>query len=637
VLAYLLKRLLAMVPTLLGITFVTFLIVNLAPGDPVATAFGSDSGGGPSAEGGGAEQDRLADAIKAKKKLLGMVTEDRTLHVWVPPASGEDLRPMEQTERVGEFVGWARSLDMAGDSLAVGSDTGELLRMGLDGEVQQTLAGHDDPIWVVRLAADGRLLSSDTGGAIKLWSPDGAELAVRPATGRPVRSLRFHPDGTRAYVASEDGSIVELSLPELIEVRRFEGHVSGVYSLALDQAGTTLWSGGYDRTLREWSLESGSLTRERDGMGAAINDLALSTDGKTLAAASDDRRIRLVSLDDFDAKAAELTGHFKPVTRVAWLGSRLVSGSVDQTVRVWDTRAGTEVFRSNQEVGRVNGLVVSGDTLVTASNGWVEVPVPLRYLRWLGRILTLDFDRSFIDDQPVMDKIAKALPITVGLNIIALTLIYLISIPLGVYAAVKRGSLFDHVSSVILFILYSIPNFWLATLLIMFFSSRQNFDWFPSVGLISDNSENLSSLQYLWDGFMHLVLPITVMVYAGFASLSRYARTSLLETIGEDYIRTARAKGLSEKVVVIKHAFRNSLITIVTLIGNLLPAMIGGSVIVEYIFSINGMGKLGFDAILARDYPLIMAITTFSAFLTLVGILVSDLLYTVVDPRVTAD
>ena len=182
-LAYLLKRLLAMVPTLLGITFVTFLIVNLAPGDPVATAFGSDSGGGPSAEGGGAEQDRLADAIKAKKKLLGMVTEDRTLHVWVPPASGEDLRPMEQTERVGEFVGWARSLDMAGDSLAVGSDTGELLRMGLDGEVQQTLAGHDDPIWVVRLAADGRLLSSDTGGAIKLWSSDGAELAV--AAGAP--------------------------------------------------------------------------------------------------------------------------------------------------------------------------------------------------------------------------------------------------------------------------------------------------------------------------------------------------------------------------------------------------------------------------------------------------------------------
>ena len=126
-----------------------------------------------------------------------------------------------------------------------------------------------------------------------------------------------------------------------------------------------------------------------------------------------------------------------------------------------------------------------------------------------------------------------------------------------------------------------------------------------------------------------------VLTYGGFASLSRYARTSLLETIQQDYVRTARAKGLSERVVIYKHALRNSLIAIVTLVGTLLPAMIGGSVIVEYIFSIRGMGMLAFEAILQRDYPVVMAITTFSALLTLMGVLVSDVLYTVVDPRIT--
>jgi peptide/nickel transport system permease protein len=249
----------------------------------------------------------------------------------------------------------------------------------------------------------------------------------------------------------------------------------------------------------------------------------------------------------------------------------------------------------------------------------------------------LDFDRSFSDDRLVMDKIKEAIPVTMGLNLLTILIIYAVSVPLGIFAAVRRGSWFDHVSSFLLFLLYSVPNFWLATLLILTFSSKTNWDILPSVGLSGDHPENLSYLSYLWDRITHLVLPISVMVYGGFASLSRYTRTSLLETIQQDYVRTARAKGLSETVVVLKHAFRNSLITIVTLIGNLLPALIGGSVIVEYIFSIDGMGRLGFDAILSRDYPVIMATTTMSAVLTLFGILLSDILYTLVDPRVSHD
>jgi peptide/nickel transport system permease protein len=316
--------------------------------------------------------------------------------------------------------------------------------------------------------------------------------------------------------------------------------------------------------------------------------------------------------------------------------SRIFSGSRDETVRVWDTTTGKQLAQSLDSTGRIRDLDVAADgRLLSSADSWSTVPVHRRYLSWLLRIMRFDFDRSFVDDQPVINKIKKALPITIGLNFLSLIVVYTLAIPLGVLAAVKRNSTFDHISSLLVFTLYSIPSFWLATLLIMMFSSRQALDILPSVGLHGDAPWDMSYLEWLWDFVKHLLMPVLVMSYGGLASLSRYARTSMLETIGEDYIRTARAKGLDESIVVWKHAFRNSLITIVTLLGNLLPALIGGSVIVEYIFSINGMGRLGFDAILARDYPVIMAITTFSALLTLVGILVSDILYSIVDPRVT--
>jgi len=200
---------------------------------------------------------------------------------------------------------------------------------------------------------------------------------------------------------------------------------------------------------------------------------------------------------------------------------------------------------------------------------------------------------------------------------------------------VRRGTFFDTSTSFVLFLLYSLPSFWLATLLIMGFSSKRNFDWFDCVGLHAANQSDLSFFAWLRDFGSHLVLPMIALVYGSFASLSRYVRTTMLDTISQDYVRTARAKGLSERVVIYRHALRNAMVTIVTLVASLLPAMIGGSVIIESIFSINGMGLLSFEAILTRDYPVIMATTTMSAFLTLLGVLVSDILYVVVDPRIT--
>jgi peptide/nickel transport system permease protein len=265
----------------------------------------------------------------------------------------------------------------------------------------------------------------------------------------------------------------------------------------------------------------------------------------------------------------------------------------------------------------------------------LDKPLLVRYGIWLKQIATLNFGNSYKDHRPVMEKIWEAMPITLQISLLSIFLSYLIAIPMGVYSAVKQDSAVDRVSTVALFVLYSLPNFWVATLLIVYLGGGDYLDLFPIDGANSFDADPWPFWRWLSDRIWHLVLPVACLTYGGLASLSRYMRAGMIEVIRQDYILTARAKGLSEKIVVFKHAFRNSVIPIVTFLAFLLPAMIGGSVIVESIFSIPGMGKLGFEAVLSRDYPVIMAIATISALLTLVGILLSDILYVLVDPRIS--
>ena len=259
----------------------------------------------------------------------------------------------------------------------------------------------------------------------------------------------------------------------------------------------------------------------------------------------------------------------------------------------------------------------------------------IQYWNWLKRFAKLDFGESFKDHRRVIIKIKEALPITLTLNLIETLIIYLISVPMGVYSALRRDSVVDKIVMVNLFILYSLPTFWVATILMMLFSSVDGFNWFPMVGYMSDGAEVLPWYRWLLDVGWHLVLPVACMVYGGFAFISRFSRANFLEVIRQDFIRTAKAKGVPRETIIWKHAFRNSLIPLVTLMGTLLPALLGGSVIIEQIFSIPGMGKLGFESVLARDYPTIMAILSIEALLTLIGLLFSDLLYVWVDPRIS--
>jgi peptide/nickel transport system permease protein len=266
----------------------------------------------------------------------------------------------------------------------------------------------------------------------------------------------------------------------------------------------------------------------------------------------------------------------------------------------------------------------------------LDKPLHVQYVVWLGKLVTLKFGESFKDQQPVIDKIARRLPVTILLNVLSIALIYLVAVPLGIYSATHPYTFMDRLMTVGAFVLFSLPTFWVAILAIVFLGGGDFYDVFPPGGLhATDYSASWPLLDRTWDLGTHLFLPVVILSYGGFAELSRFMRGSLLETLTQNYILTARAKGLSERVVVYKHALRNSLVPMVTILAGILPSLIGGSVIVESIFSIPGIGQLGFQAVLARDYPVIMAVFTMGALVTLVSILLSDILLTVVDPRVT--
>lgn len=259
-----------------------------------------------------------------------------------------------------------------------------------------------------------------------------------------------------------------------------------------------------------------------------------------------------------------------------------------------------------------------------------------RFAKYWWNLLHLDFGVSHVDKEPVIGKIVSKLKYSLSLSVPAVIIAYIISVPLGVFSAVRQNTLYDRLIAMILFMLYSLPSFFVATMLLIFFSKGGDYlHIFPTSGYQTPDYMNRTTLGQIRDILWHLVLPLISLTYASFASLSRYARSGMLEVIRSDYVRTARAKGLSESVVIIKHALRNGIIPIVTLLGTILPVLIGGSVIIEYIFGIPGMGLLTYTSILTRDYNVIMGVELIAAILVLVGVLISDILYAVVDPRVS--
>ncbi|MFN3561498.1 MAG: ABC transporter permease [Chloroherpetonaceae bacterium] len=259
-------------------------------------------------------------------------------------------------------------------------------------------------------------------------------------------------------------------------------------------------------------------------------------------------------------------------------------------------------------------------------------PLIIQYFKWLGNILQGDFGRSFSRHQPVFDVILDAVPITVSLALIGITMQFIFGILLGVISAVKQGTKLDRTLTVSALFIYSMPEFWLSLMLIILFSLK--LGWFPASNLNSIGADSLGTFEFILDRLHHLVLPIFVLSLGGIAGLARYVRGQMLEVIRQDYIRTARAKGLNEKIVIFKHALRNALLPVVTILGGSLPALFSGALFIEVIFAIPGMGRIAVEAVFARDYPLIIANTFISGTLIVLGNLLADVLYGIVDPRI---
>ena len=267
----------------------------------------------------------------------------------------------------------------------------------------------------------------------------------------------------------------------------------------------------------------------------------------------------------------------------------------------------------------------------------LDEPIYVQYWEWVKNVATLDFGSEFFQPNvQVSDELWRRLKITVPLSLIATLLSYLIALPLGIYSAVKRGSLGDKLITFGLFLLYSLPTFWAGLMLILAFGAT-GLEWFPVIGLHGKDAASMTTWQYVMDTIWHGVLPVATLTYGGVAYLSRQMRVGMLETIQQDYIRTARAKGLDRRKIIFKHALRNSVIPVITVFASILPILIGGSVLVETIFNIPGMGLYAFEGLVMRDYNIIMATVTFSAFMTLLGFLLSDILYAIVDPRIAYD
>lgn len=262
----------------------------------------------------------------------------------------------------------------------------------------------------------------------------------------------------------------------------------------------------------------------------------------------------------------------------------------------------------------------------------LDKPILAQYGWWLRGIITLDFGTSFIDHRPVIKRIAEKLPNTFVLNLMAFLVAAVIGVPIGLWSAARSGRPVERASAVAFFLLYSLPSFWVALLLMQLFAVR--FHLLPLFGMTSDDYLDLSATSKLADRARHLILPVVTLAYAQLAIYARFSKSALTEVIRQDYITTARAKGATSGAVIWHHALRNALIPLITLLGLTLPYLVSGSVIVEQIFQWDGIGRLYFDAIMARDYPTILGLSVATAVATLVASLLADVFYAAADPRI---
>jgi peptide/nickel transport system permease protein len=598
--SYLVRRLLIMIPTLFGVTIVSFCIMQLAPGDPLLTTVGGGTAGASS-------QTREAYLIqkrdlKLDKPLLLNFRYFRDYSQEIPLAS--QYMAMSREEILAELPSLmkakpgseaARRRDFLRDTAkSIGAkDFDERLR---DPQKHVRLARAIEAYVPIYLENIG---SYAVPAAINLLKSEDTNLKTKIGTIRALNSMVVE---SFVYTYSSDPS--EAETPAVVATWK-------------------TW----------WERSKGDYTETNDERRQEVRQMV-----GVMAEASRSELVDL--LDEFyegdvpylaEILLGESELKEKLISSVGLL--KLVGRPLRTDValdadagRVADVAANWLMYYEPRQAEFEPAL---------GSKLWYIV-ADTQYAHMVWRLATFNFGRSTIRTrEPVAGRIWAAVKASAPLYLLAQVMIYLVAVPLGVICAVNRAGWADRGISFMLFLLYSIPAYVAGMLFLLFFAYGEFWSLFPMKGLHSSEADKLGFARYLLDYLWHIALPVTCLSLFGLAGLAMYARSSMLDVISQDYIRTARAKGLSNRVVVLKHAMRNSLIPIITLFSNLLPAMLGGSVLIEHVFGIPGVGRLGWSSILQNDYPTLMALIYVEAIVVLLSFLLTDFLYVLVDPRIS--
>jgi len=588
-LQYIFKRLLLMVPTFVFITIIVFIIINLAPGRP------------PQAGGGGSES---ADQSANSREGFRLFKEQYYLD-----------RPIVLNTRFLLDEGdVADELELIAMNMA-GAIEGEAQAHAVGATAARTLVAiHNAPI----VAAQAELATPDLTDEQRqeirnrVAAMPFAELdSIRPA--RPPQADVFQAEER----VENWGQVI---VPELVTLA---GHY-----LALTSADGETQSRTWRTDVTASTDASGQTRVTVDGVEWRVNRV-LTEKVRFLAV----QRLSVNARRPVIVRAGE-----QGTDEERTLNAQIVAENNQLTRRVYELNASPDeraaVLLAWQAWFTENEPRFAGSL---AKNTWMFF-METRFAKYFSNLLRLDLGTSLRYNRPVVEVIGDHWGYSIYLSLASLLLSYFISVPIGVLAAVKQNQFADRGVGIFLFVLYSLPSFFAATLMQTYLTSASDFaPWFPVSGFMGVDPDDSTTLEIFGDIIWHMVLPVICLTYGSLAVLSRYARTGLLDVIRSDYIRTARAKGLSEFVVIMKHAVRNGMIPILTLLGTTLPVLIGGSIIIEFIFNIEGMGKLMLTAINYRDFNIIMGVLLISSILTLLGILLSDISYALVDPRISFD
>jgi ABC-type dipeptide/oligopeptide/nickel transport system permease component len=597
--SYILRRLLAMIPTLFGVTVVAFLVMQLAPGDPLRAELGAAGALGESA------QTREAYLIQKRDLKLDrpLILNFNYFRDYAEPIRLAARFEAMSLERIAEEL---RRVAEAPDEPEHAAALRLLRRLRI-AEFDRYLfdpALHEPLARRVRTGV--QLYLEDTG----VYGAPAAFELLRSATSRrervgAIRSLNRLVVEPFQYTYSRDAS---------------EEETPGV---------TTAWRLWWGRAQDDFR------PLDPDQRAALGGRFQAMVDAPSRAEVF--RRLEGFERGDMPFFAEKLLGDSTLAEReIAAAALRLY---VVQPLRLDVARdADDETVAQAAENWLAHYELRRADYAPGLLSKLAYVVADTQYAHMCWRLFTFNFGRSATKTrEPVSERIWNAVVVSAPLMFMASVTIYLVAVPLGIVCAVNRANWIDRAVSLGLFLLYSIPPFVAGMLFLLFLCYGEFLDWFPSLGLHSPGAEQLGTLAYLADYLHHAFLPVVCLSLFSLAAMAMYSRTSMLDVIGQDYIRTARAKGLSGPRVIFKHGVRNALIPIITLFAGFLPAMLGGSVLIEYLFGIPGMGRLSWDSIQQKDFPTLMALLFINAIVVMVSILITDMLYVLVDPRISLE